>query len=170
MSRITKEIAKDVATQMLKARKDEFEKIAMELAEIVTEEYKRQLPDGMYAMFKKNRRYFSIISYCNVVGVGLSKHNITLKESLPYGDTYSIKVNDDFAKKVLTLSDAVDDKRKEYERLKKEIEIALFNIRTYKNVLNVFPEAVPFLPKITTTAVAINLSSIRSSLNLSASV
>lgn len=164
MSRITKTLAQQVADKLAMPLHAKFRKLEKELSELVTSEYEATLPKDLLTAFKKYPKYFSSATYLNVSGPGLPSYSsFTLCKALPtLKEGYNrLTVSPETANKFVDLEDKISKLKQEYREHKREIEIAVFGLRTYGKVQLEFPEAYAVLPPITTTALTVDLKKIR---------
>lgn len=160
MSRITKEIARNVAIELTKVKKEQLKKIQLQLKDIVSEIYKQQLPEEVVSLFKKYPKYFQTAISTRINSPGFQWEFFNIIE-MPQKTT-AFTVNDTQGKKIISLDDTIRSKRKDLEKLVSNIEATLFNLRTYKNVEKEFKEAFILLPEINiNTALSININDLR---------
>lgn len=163
MSRITKTIAESVAIQLAEPKKVELRELRQKSLDLITEVIKKTIPKEVLDLFEKHPKYFSTSSSTrfNCAGFGYEWYRFN---SLPENKDYpSISVKD--GEKILSITEKITKKEQEYRHLKEEIEIALIGLRTYNNVQKEFPEAFKLLPNIVTTALTVDLKSIRCKLD-----
>jgi hypothetical protein len=164
MSRITKTLAHQVALKLAAPILNRAEKLEKELEDLITPLYEATLPKEVLSAFKKYPKYFNNYSYVRVSGPGLKEWNsFNLSKGLPrkensYGN---LTVPQEIADKIVDLENRISSTKEEYRKHRSEIEIAVFGLRTYGKVQLEFPEAFDLLPPITTTALTVDLKSIR---------
>ena len=103
-------------------------------------------------LLKKSHFYFS--------GVGISDYDICCDEHPAV--TYRINMDREESEALVKEVRILEDLRNELFKLKKDLIAALLALRTYKNIIEQFPEAATLLkerPK--TLAVAVNIPQIR---------
>jgi hypothetical protein len=164
MSIITKTIAEQVAREMTKVKKTEIDHLENSLLEKTSEYFIRIIPKDVYKVFQQYPNIFQRRSSTKLIGVGLGHKYYSFLTSLPNIDR-KVELNDVEAAEIIELENKIEVKTEVYRKLKSDIEIALYNIKTYKNALAMFPEAYAFLPTPITKAVTLNLSGIRSALS-----
>jgi hypothetical protein len=115
--------------------------------------------------FKTHPKYFDKGNSFYFTGVGLNSQYVSIGKDLPKSSRY-ISVTEDQAIKINEFSDSVDKLTKAKSELYRDIENALFNLRTYNNVKEQFPEAFLLLPpSLISTSVSLNISDIRCKLD-----
>jgi hypothetical protein len=169
MSRITKEIASAVAKELVQPKQEEKMVLQALLKDHLRNYFLTTIPEDVLIEFHKNPNYFNTTHSIRIQGEGItdSYNYYSIGEELPYSrKTDRVLLPPKVAAAAVKLIDAIKDKKYEIEKLIKEIEVALYNLRTYKNVENEFPEAFKRLPPTPlTTALAINLKDIRCKLD-----
>ncbi len=174
MSRITKTIAENTAELLLKDKFEEIEKSYDELKELLLIHHNEQIPDKVKECCNEYKEFFNI--YYNLYsGWELGNMIIGLNENdKNHENNYIIRKHEsgniifksqDEKSKFIKIFQKLNKKKIELENLKTEITQTLINLRTYKKVEDEFNEAFQLLPIVTTTAIAINMSSIRTKLN-----
>lgn len=164
MSRITKELAEQVAFKMTVEKKKEVEFLRKELQDYIRNYAISLLPKEVLKMFKSHPEYFSKQSNIQFVGNGFHYDSFYFGDSLPIKDARTLPDNTT-AKAVLSIKNKLDIKEKEVRCLNSEIANALYNLRTYSNVEKNFNEAFAFLPKVKNESLIVNVDSIRKKLN-----
>lgn len=164
MSRITKTLAGQVASKLAAPIWDKAEKLEKDLMELITPLYEATLPKEVLSTFKKYPKYFNTSGYVRVIGTGLENYKTyDLSKNLPKKENYTstISVDPETANQIIDLSNKIDSLKVEFRKHRNEIEIAVFGLRTYGKVQLEFPEAFVLLPPITSTALTVDLKSIR---------
>lgn len=163
MSIITKTIAKAVATKLVEKQSQKVQDLKIELGNYFTNEYQNTLPRVVLEGFKNHPNFFNTCKSFSMTGHGFNWETITANKSLPC--TSSSKTFDETVLRELRKKyDAVKDAKKLVETLIFEIETALLNLKTYSKINANFPEATPFLPIKTDTALMVNVDNIRNKL------
>ena len=168
MSRITKQIALTVANQLVLPKRQELKTEENKLSEIVTEVYRAKIPIDILMLFETKRKYFKTKNYLKINGNGFNFTPFSMVGLLPdnndiYCSEFSVKECD----KIHRQFNIVEDCKKEIDKLRFDIQTAIFNLRTYNNVEKEFPEAFKLLPIRQTTALVVNLKDIRCKLDKS---
>ncbi len=95
-------------------------------------------------------------------GAGIERYeSCSLTKALPTqrnNDRFQLTVAE--AEKYTKLKRVWQNEKKEYDKLKIDVEAAVFGARTYNRIGELFPEAVPFLP-VSYAVPAINYPEIR---------
>lgn len=166
MSRITKQLAEQVAIKLTEDKKANIKLLKDKLKTIATEHYLKTIPKEVKDFYKKHPKYTKQTSYVNLVGAGLEYNHTDIDNSPHNGNSNQVKVTNEEANIVVDVQRLIEDAQKEYRDLVSEIEIALLGLRTFKNVQEKFPEAYEFLPEISyNTSLAINLKDVRCKIN-----
>lgn len=164
MSRITKEIARQVSLKLTEKKSNQIKCLQNDLKQIVSSIYKSQLPKEVIDLYEKMPKYFDTTSNTRIFSAGFLYEYYYINQ-LPKLENGAFKVSDSEAKNILKLKDKIYDLKGKLEKLVIDIENTLFNLRTYKNVESNFKEAFEFLPKSNeNTSVMINISDLRNQL------
>lgn len=163
MSIITKVIASEVAIKLTAKKQKEINLLRTELREEFESIYLKTIPTEVLKCFEKFPNYFESRNEISVSGNGLNWQRLFFTRKLPVNSgTYLPNKVD--AESLLKKENNIQDRNKEILKLRTEIEIALFSLRSYKRIIEQFPEAQPFLPEKISNALAINISDIQSKL------
>jgi len=158
--RITKQIAQDVASKMLVDKYKSIAELDKELGLRVQDYLTAKIPAEVNTVFAKHPDYFDSRRSYYLYGEGLNCKSVTIPQSLPsVGSSFTVKPEQ--AKEIVKLSNKRDDLHEAYKKALREVEVLLYNLRTYANVTKSFPEALPFLPVGQNTAVALNIEDVR---------
>lgn len=163
MSRITKQIAENVAIKLTEKQAKEIKDLQSELKDKFTEIYLKTIPKEVLDLFKKHPDFMETRSSMQLQGNGFNYQYIGLNASYPCKNHVFTPSPQD-AKILLSQINDVYNKKSELSKLKLEIETLVFGLRTYAKVKSEFPEAAPFLPKATSTALMVNISDLRKKL------
>jgi hypothetical protein len=163
MSRITKQIAEVTANELVKSKKEKIKILESEFKKKLYQMVLKNTPDDVVKFYKKHPNFMKTNFYVEISGNGFEYQRITLDSSFPSknGDRFQLLPDVETAKELLSSFNQINDLKEQSDRLKSDLENAIFNLRTYKSVQENFPEAFLLLPKIVNNSVAINLSDIR---------
>lgn len=167
MSRITKEVASQVATDLTAKKREALvelnKKFRLELKKMFVED----TPNEIKELSIKYPEWFSFVDRIGFYGTnGFGYENYKIEGSVVSkgGSFYYTNLSPENAKTLKKIDNEIQDKKKELADLVKELEILLYSLRTYSKVAEQFPEAVPFLPYKVATALAINIEDLRKKL------
>ena len=163
MSRITKQIAENVAIELTKKNALEIKELKADLDSKFTEIYLKTVPKEVLQLFEKYPDYLETRSSMQISGNGFQYQSLSLNKSFP-SENHIFLPNEKDAKRLLSLVNEISDKKSEHSKLKQEVSALLFNLKTYNRVNSEFPEASPFLPKSVSTALMVNISDLREKL------
>jgi len=163
MSRITKLIAENVAAKLTEKQDSEIKELKSELSNKFTDIYLKTIPKEVLDFHKKYPEFIETRSNMQISGNGFQYQSLSLNKSFP-AKNHIFLPNEKDAKTLLSLVNEISDKKSEHSKLKQEIEVLLFGLRTYTKVNSEFPEATPFLPKTITSALMVNISDLREKL------
>lgn len=163
MSRITKQIAENVSVKLTEKQALEIKELNTELANKFTEIYLKTIPKEVLDIHKKYPEFIETRSSLQCQGNGFNWQSLYLNANFP-AKNHCFSPNENDAKLLLSLINEINDKKSELLKLKQEVYALVFNFRTYAKVSSEFPEAIPFLPTITSTALMVNISDLRKKL------
>lgn len=168
MSRVTKDIAEEVALKMTAPIKIEVDKHKKELADAMLVVMQNRIPQVVKDAFEKHPEYFDTIERVYLQGNGFNGQEVrTSKRFISKSGNYSttVQLNDAEHKIIWDLYRKYEEKEKEYKDLTKSIETTLYQLKTYNAVGKNFVEAVPFLPERISTALMVPIDDIREKLS-----
>lgn len=167
MSRITKEIATQVANQLTTKKREALKELDFKFRSELERMYVEDTPSEIKRLEVMFPQYFekrNCIGFNGTNGFGYKVYSIKGTVIATTSGAYYTKISSGNAKILKNLDNEIQDKKKELEDLVNELEIILYSLRTYAKVAEQFPEAVPFLPFKTTSALAINIEDLRKKL------
>lgn len=164
MSRITKEIAKEVAIKMTSKKYEVIKPLQNELSSNLETFVKRRIPKVVLELYSKYPKYFEATSSFRMVGNGFNHGYLHTKKNVPFGSNDVFEPTAEEAKILLKLVNEITDLLQEKKDLIREVEITLYNLRTYVKINSEFPEATPFLPKNISNKLIVNINDIRNKL------
>jgi hypothetical protein len=171
MSRITKDIASYVAKQLLASKTDQLKAIKKEEQAYIRSVYLKQIPESVMDCYNSNPGYFRCTGslYINGPGLPIGHKTYSIGDTLPCVTGDRITITERESNKIIKFEDTVADMQKEINELRDNIEVSLYNLRTYNNVEKEFPEAFEHLPAApANTALAINVKDLRCKLGVAA--
>ena len=161
MSTVTKAIATEVAIKLVAKKKEAIEKLEKELKSLTVDAYKKTVPKEVLDVFEKYPDYIRTSTYCSLSGHGwdwqILKFGVTLPKKNNSGTQFDAKTSE----KLRKLFDKIQADSTKMRKTLHEIEVTLFNLRTYKRVEENFPEAFALLPAKITTALSTDVSTLR---------
>lgn len=162
--RISKDSSRLVASQMLKARYDQQEKLLKELSSLTTSIVLKDMDKGLLKTFKSYPKYFRTRQSVEIFGKGFTGISIPLESKIPTASEWGsdrISFDDKTNEWLFDKYKKLTSYKNETENLRKELENTLFTLGTFKKIQEALPEAVPFLPKSSVTAVIPDLNKLR---------
>lgn len=162
MSRISKELAHQIAIKLTEKSRLASESLNKEYREIATVMYEDQTPKEVKDCFKKHAEWFYTRNYITFDGHGFRWENITTMRSVIANSNSSAKLD----LNVKTSTQLSSAKRKweksvdDYNQLQRETETALLNLGTHARIKENFPLAAPMLPPPMSNALVCNFDSL----------
>lgn len=132
MTRITKQIAKELTEKLLVKRSKELEELRKVAAGIVHNEYSKKIPEDVRLCFIKHRSYFKNIQ------CGLTKKYFFYLD-LP-GCSGGVLRPIDLGDESMKIAAEVEEFENELWKAQITLESAIFDLRTINAVKNTFPE------------------------------
>jgi hypothetical protein len=163
MSNITKQISSDIAEALSKFKKEEYNKARLRTQIVFTEMVLQELPPTVKDTFAKFPGYFAARKSRQLHGNGCSYQYIDTTTVLPCSNS-TFSPTPEQAKVLLSHLAKEQTAKKAWEDLHREIENTLSSLKTYKRISDYFPEAIPYLPEKTSTALSLNIDSLRQKL------
>lgn len=163
MSRVTKEIAREVAEKLLTLKCEEVKKLDLKIKEMLEGYILKKLPKEVLELSKKYPTYLNSSNDFSVSGNGFSYQHLNTINKLPCSNT-SYEPTPEEAKDLLIVVNKKEDLRQSYFKLIRDIESLLYSLRTYNRVITEFPEAVKFLPNNVSDKLMVNVLEIRNQL------
>jgi hypothetical protein len=167
MSRITKEIASQVAHQLTAKKREVLKELNTKFRAELKRMYVEDTPNEIKELAEKYPEYFNFrdrIGFFGTNGFGYENYRVEGSVITKSGDNSYANISSENASKLKKIDYEIEDKKKELKDLVTELEILLYSLRTYAKVSEQFPEAIPFLPYKTTSALAINIEDLRKKL------
>lgn len=165
--RITKQLAENIARQLLSKKVKEIEEIEQKMSRITTEYYESTIPIPVLNLAKKHKGWVRMTDVVKLNNGFFRYYGIKLTKTLPKLDTYSEVISDldpKFNKEIQALYNKKKELTERGIELKNETISTLIALGTYKRVAEVFPEAARLLPdegKVTSKALTVNVELLR---------
>jgi len=164
MSRITKEIANEVARKLTTKKTEEIQKLDLLIQETLELFILKRVPKDVIEFQKTNPKFTYSTSSFRLIGNGFNHKYLNTKNDIPYNGNNIFEPKPDEAKKLLEMINKKSDLKSNLNKLFSEIENLLYNLRTYNKVIIEFPEVEPFLPKTISNKLMVNVNDIRQQL------
>jgi len=162
MSRISKELAEQIATKLTEKSRIAVAELEKEYREIATIMYEDQTPKEVKDCFKKNAEWFYTRSYIQFDGHGFRWENVTTTRPVIANSNSSAKL--DLNVKTSGILSAAKKKwekaSEDYNQLQRETKTALLNLGTTARIKENFPLAAPMLPPPMSNALVCNFDSL----------
>jgi hypothetical protein len=167
-SRITKALSEEIARKLVEPKKKELEELNEKKRSIAEKRAWEDLPEEVIKLAQSHPEYVQCKNSARVYGPDIVDHvNETFDKPLPVKDTWAPKIvlNKDESKEYFDLLTKSRNIAQSIYELKHKIEVAVYNLRTYKRIREEFPEASKYLPNgKKKTGLAIRLDEIRKEL------
>ena len=164
MSTVSKTLAKDLASELLKPLNLKVSKAFAERGEALENILLARVPSIVLDVFKKFPQYIETGQHFNISGEGFDYTRIAAKNKIICAGNTNIVVDKIEAEKLKPFCIAYESLRTDVSNTREELEAVLYGLRTYKRVLEAFPELEKFLPASTTKALALDLTVLKAKL------
>ena len=164
MSTVSKTLVKDLASELLKPLNLKLSKAFDERGEALENILLARVPSIVLDVFKKFPQYIETGQHFNISGEGFDYTRITTKNKIVCAGSTNILVNKKEAEKLKPFCNAYESLRTDVSNTREELEAVLYELRSYKRVLEAFPELEKFLPTSTTKALALDLTVLKAKL------
>jgi len=163
MSRISKQIASQIAEKMTQTSLKNVAALKKEFQEAVLVAYEEQIPAEVKSCFKKNYEWFYATNSIKLEGHGFSWEYVTTPKATICNSNSSaiLKLTAKIADPLKKLQNKWQDAKKKHETLERETEQALLTCGTHARIKENLPEAIPFLPPPLSNALVVNFDSLR---------
>lgn len=162
--RITKQIAENIAEKLTEKKVKNLEDQKQKIKDLVTELIREKTPNEVVLLSKKQPSFFTITDIFRFDTEDFKWEYFQSNEKFPTTENH-YEITKEENKKLFNLLQKREKIKNEIRQLRKEIEQALINLKTFKRVETEFPEAFKFLPKNGSTALVVNVDHIRKQLN-----
>jgi len=162
MSNITKVLAEQLTTELLKQRQEKVNEAEKELQLAVSESYKSTLPKEVLAFFNsKHSHYMQTISHIYLIGNGLNHNRVILDNVLPKeSGVYNFVVPSKHLSKIVSLVNKEIEVREKLKHDQKVIKATILSLRTFAKVKEAFPEIAHLLKEEPKTLL-VNIQQVR---------
>lgn len=163
MSRITKQIAEEVAAKLVATKKEKLKERNLVFSQKITELCWHKVPSDIAVLFEEYPQYFNTSSTFRPSGNGWNSQYLSLVQEVPsiYENSFSFEMEVKTSNALLKEHNRNNDEKDKIKMLERDLVHTLLNLKTYKSVTENFPEAAAYLPKIVNNTIALNLSDIR---------
>jgi len=163
MSRITKEIAREVAEKLTVKTLKQIQNLDLKQKHLLQDYLIELIPKDVMAVFVTRSNYFKTNSSFRICGNGFDYRYLNTLKPIPFGSD-SFEPTIEQAKELNKILNEKDALKIKYQKLTKDIENLLYSLRTYAKVNIEFPEATPYLPVSLNNKLMVNISDIRNEL------
>ena len=163
MSTVSKSLAEDLASELLEPLNLKLSKAFDERGEALENILLARVPSIVLEVFKKFPQYIKTNQYFDISGEGFNYTRIVTKNKIICANANILLAKKE-AEKLKPFCNAYESLRTDLSKTREELEAVLYGLRTYKRVLEAFPELEKLLPITTTKALALDLSVLRAKL------
>lgn len=166
MSRISQDLARQIAHKLVKKSDEVVTLLRKEYEEMVLVGYQNQTPAEVKKCFKSHPEWFYTKNTVKLHGHGFNWEWVNTGEYVicNKGSECFLELTDALATRLSKAKSKWEKAKNERDKLIKETEHALINLRTYKNIREAMPAAAPFLPPPITNAIMVNVDSLNKKL------
>lgn len=162
MSRISKELAHQIAIKLTEKSRVAAESLNKDYREIATAMYEDQTPKEVKDCFKKHAEWFYTRNYLTFDGHGFRWENVTTIRPIicNSGSNATLELNVKTSTQLNTAKRKWEKAVEEHKQLQRETETALLNLGTHARIKENFPLAAPMLPPPMSNALVCNFDSL----------
>ena len=164
MRTVSKSLAKDLASELLKPLNLKVSKAFDERGEALENILLARVPSIVLEVFERFPQYIETRPCFNISGEGFDYTRIVTKNKIVCAVNTNILVDKKEAEKLKPFCNAYESLRTDVSNTREELEAVLYELRSYKRVLEAFPELEKFLPTSTTKALALDLTVLKAKL------
>lgn len=167
MSRISQDIAKQIATKLTEPSLKAMEAAENQYQELATNLYEEQIPAEVAKVYSKHPDWFHTCEDIWFEGYGFRREYVNASRRVISNNDNGayLTLTAKLADKLTTAHRRYEKAKKAYNDLRKETEQALINLRTFKNIRETLPDAEPFLPPPMSNALVLNMESLNKRLS-----
>jgi hypothetical protein len=166
MSRISQDVAGQIATKITQKSRDVVSALRKEYESAVKEAYVSQIPDEVQDTFKRHSEWFSTNNQVKLHGHGFNWEWVSFEGAVicNHHRECLLKMDDKLGTALMKYKRAWEKAKADCEELRSEALQALLSLKTYKNIRENMPAAIPFLPPPITNALIVNVDTINKKL------
>lgn len=168
MSRISQDLASQIAYKLTSKSRAAAEVLRKEYRDLVLQFYLEETPNAIKKTFELFPEWFSTRRTVALTGHGFRYEKVNV--DIPVicnagsGDAH-LTLTDDIANKITKAKMKWEKADAECNDLKKEVETAMINLRTFQRIRENIPEAARFLPPPMSNALVVNVDSLNKKLS-----
>lgn len=168
--RISQQKASDIAEKMIEPKKEAIKILADSFKDALINRIEREtIPLEVFSLWQNPyvRKYMKACGSVILIGSGFHHETFYLNRTFPHFENSSLVINleGEEGKKAFEMYSKLQDAKEKASKLKREIQQALLNLKTLKNIRLQFPEALPFLNVEPQNLPALNLTELRNQIN-----
>lgn len=171
MSRISNELASQIAFKMTEKSRIATDTLHVQFREIVTTIYESQTPEEVVNCFKKHPDWLPTSGGIKLNGHGFNweyvsgTRHIINNNSINSSSSGVLKMTDKNSKQIMDAKRKWEKAKEKYELLKSESKQALLALKTFNNIRKELPQAATMLPPPMSNALICNFTSLKSKLD-----
>jgi len=162
MSRISKELAAQIATKLTEKSRIAAEELKKEYGQLAYEMYDAQTPKEVKDTFKKHPEWFYTRTRIDFSGHGFNYESVVCPNPVICngGTNANLNLTAKLASQLTAASRKYEKAYDAYKQLKRETETAIINLGTHARIKENFPLAAPMLPPPMSNALVCNFDSL----------
>lgn len=167
MSRISKDLAWDLARKLTSGSESAIELLRAEFEEAVTCAYEAQIPDDIKELSKRHPDWFQHVEDIRLDSSGFASTYVNLTRPVIafHGKGQFPGLNNSISAPLVKMNHKIMNADKKYKTLKRETQQALLALKTHANIIKHFPNAAPLLPRQMSLSLVVNFDSLKRRLN-----
>lgn len=162
MSRISKDVAKQIATKMTAKSFELYQKLEKAFKDEVRTEYIKQIPVPVLGLFKTHSQYIETSTQIQVNGKGFNRMYVTISPCAPSEGSYpSLEMTVKVAEKLISMKNKYEAAKVKHYSLKTDVESTLMALGTHARIRESLPEAAEFLPPPMSNALIVDVAGLQ---------
>lgn len=146
--RISKDLAEQIATALTEKSRQKKEHLKRAYRKLVYDAHIATIPEDIKKLYEKHHEYFYVSSSIYLDGHGFNREFVSVDKLVPENRVRKeTPLDKETAKTLVAAKRAAEDATKQCEDLRQEICNTLLALRTFKKIIEHFPEAEKYLPR-----------------------
>jgi len=167
MSRISQELAAQIAVKLTEKSRIAADKLHVEYRELVTSLYEAQTPGDVKVCFTKYPDWFYTRSNIKLHGHGFNWEYVNPTRPLITNNNTDciLELTAKISDKIISAKRKWQKAKEGYDKLNLETRQALLTLKTFNNIRKELPQAAPMLPPPLSNALVVNFDTLKKQLD-----
>jgi len=167
MSRISNDLAGQIALKLTEKSRILSDNLHLEYRELITQVYESQTPTEIRELYKKYPEWFYTRTAIIIDGNGFRWEKPSSTRPVIQNNQTDAKLllSPKVSEKILASKRKWEKAKAEYDDLRAETKQALLTLKTFSNIRKELPEAAPLLPPPLSNSLIVNFDSLHKKLS-----